>query len=395
MLEMGQRLVRVISLFLATASSVAWAQTSQGFKYNNLSVSPFVNVEYAYDSNVNYSKHAVDDTILRINPGVDLTYKGNDWGMTASGWYAYDDYADNDLLDANRYGERAQFYWETPKGWRVVLGESYVRSDQSDSLTEGGNGLWRNRDQYTVNGTVSYQASEKLGISLSGMYSDLNYDRDQQQYLPLYGWEEWSTGLEFAYRITEKSNILLDGGYQGYSSDGAANGTSKESTGYSLMAGLGSAATKKITYRVLSGLSMFDYADGDQLYGWTYSVDTSWIINRKWALTFVGASYFQPSEREQDQAVQVYALSSGATYRMTRKVTSRLDLGYRREENQYNVDSDNKAKEDRFEARVRTDYQLMRYVTLYAALEYYKELSTESEYEFNRYRATLGVNLRY
>jgi len=384
----------VILLLMATLSVCSFAQESRGFKFNNLSVSPFVNLEYAYDSNVYYTKEAAGDSILTVNPGVDLTYKGNDWGLTGNGWFAYDKYLDIDTLNATRYGESFEVYKETANGFRLVLGQKYLKSGQNDSLADGGRGLWRSRDELSFNSALSYQVSEKTSLTLTGVYSDLNYAKDPVKYYDLYGWSEWSLGLEGAYKITEKSNLLLNGGYQNYTSDGA-KGISSGSTGYSLMAGIGSAATKKITYRILTGASWFQYAEGDQLVGWTYSLDSSWVINKKLVATIAGSSYFQPSEQEQNQATQVYALSTGLSYRPMGKLTTRFDISYRREENQFAVSSGGMNTEDRYSIRARADYQLMRYATVYLGAEYQDQLSDEDKYSFDRYRGTMGLSFRY
>ena len=303
-------------LVIVLSASRSQAQESRGFKFNNLTVSPYVNLEAAYDSNVNYGQGSgggrqeeVGDTILTFSPGVDLTYNGNEWGLAGNAWYGYDRYTDEDRLNADRYGESLKFWRESAKGWRMVLGESYVKSAQNDSIMDGGNGLWRDREQFDLTGALSYQLSEKTGLTLSGMYSDLSYQNDEDQNAaPLYGWQEYTIGLEVARKLTEKSNLLLSGSYQEYISDGATGGVSDNSSGYTLQAGFGSRATERITYRALVGASMFDYGGGDQLMGTTYSLDGNWIINPKLALSVAGSSYFQPSERESNQAMQVSVL---------------------------------------------------------------------------------------
>lgn len=378
--------------------AVSLSQDSRGFKFNNLTVSPFVNLEYRYDSNVNYQKGGggeEDDNILRINPGVDLSYQGDMWGLKGDGWYAYDWYNDLDRLNSDSYGESLEFYRESAKGWRFVLGESYIRDTENDSLTDGGRGLWREREQIDWRAALSYQFSERTSATLSGQYTDLSYANDGNQYLPLYGWKEWSTGLELARKLSEKSNLLLSGSYQEYTSDGATR-VSSDSTGYTLQAGLGSRATERIKYRALTGASWFDYAEGERLVGWTYSLDGSWVISKKLAASVAGSSQFQPSERESNQAVQSYVLSAGLTYRPMRLLTTRFDVAYRREENQFdNVSASGASTDDRYSLRARADYQLMRHVTVYGGLEYEDQMSDDSQSEFDRYRATLGLNFRY
>ena len=381
-------------LFSVVLGLTGRAQETQGFKFNNLTVSPYVNLEYAYDSNVDYDKSEYSDSILTVNPGVDLTYKGNDWGLSGNAWYGYDRYLDYQELNGHRYGENLKFYTESAKGWRLVLGESYLKSREDDSILDGGRGLWRDRDLLELTGALSYQLSERTGITLSGMYSDLNYDNNQTKYYDLYGWREWSTGLELARKLTEKSNLLLTGSYQQYESNGAS-GIDSTSTGYTLMGGFGSRATERISYRALTGVSRFEYATDDQLTGWTYSLDANWLISKKLAATVAGSSYFQPSEREANQAMQVYTLSGGLTYRPMRKLTTRFDLAYRREENEYATSAEGSVTDDIVSARVRADYQLMRHMSVYGGVEYDEQMSDADDYEFDRFRGTLGLSLRY
>ncbi len=371
-----------------------FAQETRGLKFNNLTVSPYVNVEYNYDSNVDLDKREYDDSYLTVNPGVDLSYTGNDWGLKGNAWYGYDKYLEYGQLDEPRYGQSLSVYKESAKGWRLVLGESYMKSRENDSLIDGGRGIWRDRDIFELTGALSYQMSERTGVTLSGQYSDLNYKNDGDMYGQLYGWQEWSAGLELSRKLTEKSNLIASGTYQEYESNGA-KGISSQSTGYSLMGGFGSRATERISYRVLTGASWFDYADGDQLTGWTYSLDANWLINKKWAATIAGSSYFQPCEREMNQAMQVYTLSGGLTYRPTRKLTTRMDLAYRREENEYARVGLGSVTDDIFSVRVRADYQLMRYVSVYGGVEYEDWKSDDDNQEFDRFLGTLGLNFRY
>lgn len=382
---------------LLLGAGYSLAQDSRGFKFNNLTVSPFVNLEYRYDSNVNYENGSEEsDSILRVNPGVDLTYQGDMWGLNGSAWYAHDWYKEMDRLDTDSYGESLEFYRESAKGWRLVLSESYIKSSENDSLTDGGKGLWRDRNQFDLKGALSYQFSEKTSVTLNGLYSDLSYANDSSQYYPLYGWQEWTAGLELARKLSEKSNVLLNGAYQQYSSDGATQ-IDDSSVGYSLQAGLGSRATQRIRYHLLTGVGWYNNDDEGAEAGWTYSADASWVINKKWAASLAGSSMFQPSERESNQAVHAYVMSAGLTYKPTRLLSTRFDVAFRREEEQFEngVAGGIQSTDDMYSVRVRADYQLMRYVTLYGGLEYEDQMSDDSTSEFDRYRATLGLNFRY
>ncbi len=384
-----------VTLAFVLGCATVWGQAQRGFSFNNLNVSPFLNLEYTYDSNVSYdSSNERDDYILRVNPGVDIGYQGNEWGLKGSAWYAYDWYQDDQRLNASRYGESLDFYRESAKGWKLMLGQTFIKSSQDDSVIDGGRGLWRERKQWDFTGALAYEFSERMSATLTGLYSDLSYLNDDNQFAPLYGWEEWCVGLELARKLTEKSNVLLSGSYQAYYSDGA-QGISGDSSGYNLHVGFNSRATERIRYRVLTGVTWFDYAGGDLLVGWTYSVDASWKINNKLAASLVGSSNFQPSEREVNQAQQYYVLSAGLTYKPRPKLTTRFDLAFRREENQYDVNVVGATTDDRFTARARADYRLTRLMTVYGMVEYENQVSDDSESEFDRIRASLGLNFRY
>lgn len=370
-------------------------ESDRGFHFNNLQISPFVNLQYKYDSNVDTDSREYSDSSFSVNPGVDLKYVGNNWGLKGNAFYGYEWYHDYEDLDAERYGESLQFWAESEKGWKFVLGQRYLADQQTDSILDGGRGIWRDREQFDVNSALDYKISELHGIRLAAAYSSLDYKRTNGKYVPMYGWDEWTATLELSRKISEKSNFLVSGGIQSYESDGATRGTDSRSMGYNLMAGIGSRATERITYRMMTGASFFDYAKSEMETGWRYSVDVNWLINRKLAFSLAGSSYFQPSEREQNQAQEVYTLSGGLTYRPFRKLSTSFDLAYRREEDQYGQgDTD-----DQFSTRLRADYDWIRTrdfsVDLYASVEYLKRYSDDSYYEYDRFVGMLGMRIFY
>lgn len=402
--KMTHRTTVLSCLLMSGLSVCSWAQEPRGFAViKNLTISPYVNLEYLYDSNVMLDKDATGDSILGINPGVDLSYRKNEWGVNANAWYGYDSYVDLSDLNADRYGESIDGSYEAAKGWKLVLGQRYMKTNQDDSIIEGGSGQWRPRSEFAFNGALSYMFSEKTSATLNAGYSDLSYDIDPTQYQPLYGWQEWTVGLEIARKLSEKSNVLLSGSYQEYASDGAI-GIDNNSTGYTLQAGLGSRATERIKYRALIGASMFEYAGGaDQMNGWTYSVDANWVISRKVAASIAGSSFFQPSEQDANQAMQVYALSAGLNYNPMRRLSTRADLAFRREEGQLDVGNAGAVTDNLYSARLRADYGPLHLdaggikvdANLYCGLEYTERMSDESFNEYDRYRISLGMTFRY
>jgi len=387
---------------------------SQGFRYGNLSLSPYVSLEYLYDSNIIYDHNKYGDSVFRVSPGLDLKYQGMDWGVLANAWYSHSWYHKYDVKDYDRWGERLSLYREATK-WKLVVTQGYTESDQNDSLQlDGGDGVWRNRSQFDVNAVFSYDINERLSASVNALFTDMWYGNSTGQYRDLYGYMHWGFGLEIAHRLTERSSLVLSGSYQEYySGESLLNSDVKNrernmpfsnvSHGYSLMGGVASRLTEKLRYRALVGATLYDYAD-DQSISPSYSLDATWVINRKWAATLAGAGYYQPSERSYYQRKTVYTLSAGITHQPIKRLLLTLDGVYRGEDNEtvdgYSGYISNYMRQQ-YTARLRASYQLQKYVSVFASGEYTIQdinRSVVANYpkdSWDRYLLSVGLQLRY
>lgn len=385
---------------------------SQGIKLlnNNLTLSPYVNLEVAADSNINLDRKGgsgrktyqgyQDDFVYRLNPGVDMTYLGNDWGAVGSAWYAYNWYQrHSDAKDSARWGERLRITRESPKGWALVLNEGYMESDTHDATysTASGNGIWRNRTQLDASGMLSYAFSEQLSAALHLVYSDIWYGNYADEYYDLYGWNQWTFAGELAHRLTARSSVVLSAAYYEYYTDAKHMEFSDTSRGYTLQGGLMSRMTERIRYRALVGASAYDYG-GDKAYAPSYTLDLSWVISHRLAATVAGGGYFQPSEREYTQRKMIYTLSAGATYKPMQRVLLTLDGIYYGEDNQnvaYRSSIYGDYSTDQFTVRLRASYQLQKYASMYCSAEYTCQESEIPKDDWDRYRLAVGLSFRY
>jgi outer membrane scaffolding protein for murein synthesis (MipA/OmpV family) len=373
-----------------------FAQRSDGLRFGNFKVSPYVSLDASYDSNIRLQVDDEDDVIYRLSPGVDAQYRGTDWGLTGNAWYSYDLYQKHTELNAHRYGEELELYVESLKGWKFLLGERYNFSNQNDSLlTDGGSGVWRNRHQFDLNAMISYAFSEKLSAGLTGMYTDNWFDSNATKYQELYGWSSAQVGAEIDYALTPQTGLLLDGSYQYYKSDAEVAGESNTSDGFSLMAGFGSRLTERIKYRILGGINVYSYAD-ETLVSPALNATVSWMMSQRWALTVASATYFQPSETDQGQSKNVWSLSGGVSYKPTDRIDMTTDLVYRREENETMADAiaTEDYVTDQYSVRYRASYWFIQYASVYAAAEYTFQ-SNEIQDDWDRIRISLGCMLRY
>ncbi len=79
--------VAMSSALAMAGESIADKPTGFRFFNNHLTVKPYVSLAYTYDSNVDTAKHASDDSIFMVSPGVDFDWRGERWTLVGSLWY--------------------------------------------------------------------------------------------------------------------------------------------------------------------------------------------------------------------------------------------------------------------------------------------------------------------
>lgn len=413
---MNNRILSVAAVAGLAVSAIAAggseADKPQGFRFFNqhLTIKPYVALSYTYDSNFDTTHKAEGDSIFCVNPGAEFIWLSDRWSLAGTVWYRWNSYAKyNNTMGENSYGESLTYKWATSKanekGWSLLLGERYAFINQSDSLdSRDGRGIWRDRQSLDVSGVLERRFTERWHANVMGQYSWLDYKNDtgNRKYAPLYGWSEWAFGAEAGYAASPWTDLLLAGGYADYtqkSGHGYRN-YSNDSHVWTVQGGVATRATEKISYRLLMGASWLDYggvANADV--GWTYSMSANWRILRQLQWSALGSSYYQPSERTAGQAVKVYALSTGLSYlTLGDKMRLSANVAWRHEQNVYadrylrnGFDYD----EDILSARLGADYTLNRWMSIFASFTWEKEWCDVEDYDYHRYRGTVGVRFHY
>lgn len=384
-----------------------------------LTLRPYVNFEFTYDSNPDQQGETKSCTSWMINPHLNLEYKSERFNADLSLFYGYRAYNDHPRQEnGHDYGENLNLAWTSSapgeKGWTILLTERFQQVNEDDNIQENnGNGLWRNRREFQIQGAVQRRFNEKLHADIHGNYYFLDYDNDMDEYQALYGWQRLLAGAEIGYAASKWTDIIISGNYQSYTQDndydltggskwtGTHNNYARESQGYTAMIGLQSYATEKITYRLLGGWSRFEYAGGESTSdGFTYSVSADWKITDTWQTMLLAQSYYQPDERQYGSANRVDAVSWGLSHSMIRgKLRAVLDVAYRRETRQYTDVSSQDYDEDIFSGRLGFDYTINRFLAVFIRGEYQKALFNGDfrgyDRDYDRFRATVGFRLQY
>lgn len=399
--------LQAAALFAAGGSE---AEKPEGFRFfnNHLVVKPYVSFSYTFDSNIDSTKHAADDSIFLVSPAMDFIWRGETWMLTGSVWYRYNYYCEyNDTMGENSYGQNLVYKWTTSKpgdkGWSLLLRERYAFSSQSDDISNGGRGVWRDRETIAAYGAIERRFTDRLHADITAQYNYLDYVNDDKKYAPLYGWAQYSIGAQAGYAASKWTDFLVAGGYSHYHQHGGSGyrnyKTSSES--YTVMAGFGTHATEKIQYRLLGGVSWLSYGghNGSDS-GWTYQASANWRLTRQWQVSALGSSYYQPSERTLGTAIKVSGISAGVSYlTLGDRMTLTANIAFRYEENVYSdlyLGGTNDYDTRFISARLGATYTLNRWVSLFGSLSWEEEWNSEhDEYAYDRFRGTLGVRFHY
>jgi len=414
-----QNLTRIgVVMLLGVAAMAVHASVldrPEGIKIGQrMTLRPYVSMSLSYDSNVRSTHDDVEgDAMWTISPGLGLSYNAENWALLFSGYYNYHHYfkSENSEYNQHSFGEDLRWNWANStgaeKGWSLILGESFQQVSMADDMTlSDGRGYTADSRQFQVSGALQRRFNERWHGDVNGSYYWLDYANDTTQRGSMYGWNRWLAGAEAGYAPSKWTDILVTGNYQGFSQDNAEQSqyVSSDSYGYSLQGGLGSYMTDRISYRLLAGWSRFEYGGGARSSdGFVYTASGNWKIGETWNTMLLATSYYQPSERQYASSSRVDAFSWGLAKLMIRgKLRGTLDLRYRRETNDYAGPGvgDVDYVLNIITGRLGFDYNLNRLLAFFVYGEYQRSLNSECDsrygaYDYNRWRVSLGLRLKY
>lgn len=418
----------ILSALAVVAATGAFAEVERepGVRLlnNRLTLRPYLSFSYTYDSNIDSSKHSKSGSQWIVNPAVDLAYAGDNWKLDGSVWYQYHAYNRyTSQLNESSYGERLRATWQNSAadeaGWSASFVETFQQIAQDDDMSNhNGRGIGRDRMDFTAEGVVERRINERVHASVTANYYYLDYDNDVDKYARMYGWKRASAGAQAGYVVNRWTDLILAANYQWYWQDNnrdhdarwRGDETSRgrhisgDSRGWSVMAGVSTRATEKLSYSILGGWSRFEYGGGAKsLDGWTYSASADWQADVENTLHFMAlaSSYYQPSEREYGSALKTYNFSFGAAKGLIRNaLRATFDISYRKETHEYVEYKSDDYDSDIWTARVGLTYRINTYASVYTRLEYQTYMAKggsvhNNAYDYDRWRGTVGFSLTY
>jgi len=362
---------------------------SSGLHWGSLTVSPFAEVLYFYDSNYDrVARDAESNQGPSIRSGFDFFYGGNRHKVAGQFWYQWEKYLAEGRLDSNQWRETLRYMYETPQGTVLRFDHYWGEIYQSDF----DRGLWQDRRELVLDASIAHELSPKTRAQLDIGVEDVQYRNPA-----LYDWREYSANVSLARMLTPKTDFFLGLGaaleagesYSGYSKSYRVNG------------GFASRATERVTYRIAVGVEGFDY-QGNSSLNWSpyYQLGATWMASRKWSWTVTGQGQHQNSEESAGNYGVVYTLGVGAAYQPNRRMSVAMKTLWRYDQSEFQVldpDTGNPADQVDHEIGIRTDltYRLNKYASLRLGAEAVTQISTIDANEYNRVRVDMGLNFRY
>jgi hypothetical protein len=376
---------------VARAEPLDLVTPSAGLHWENLTVSPFAEVLYFYDSNYDrVDKGSESNQGPSLRSGFDFSYGGNRHKWSGQFWYQWEKYMGEGRLDSNQWREKIGYLYETPQGTVLRVDHYWGEIYQSDFER----GLWEDRREFALNASIARVLTPKTRIQLDLGSEDVKYKNEA-----LYDWRQYSADLSVARVLTPKSDVFVGVGTALEESE-SSSGFSKS---YRVNAGLASRATEKITYRIAVGAEAFDPA-GSQNESMTlapyYQLGATWRASRKWSWTASGQGQHQNSEETAGNYGVVYTFGLGSTYQPNRRMSVATKALWRCDQNEIQVvDPATGNLTDRVdnEFGIRTDlnYRLNKYASLRLGGEAMTQVSTIDANEYKRFRVDMGLNFRY
>ncbi len=405
--------VVIAAAVLAGLATCGWAAPGDGIKISNLTLSPFVDLSATYDSNVHLTDPADADYFGDAVVGLAFINKTDRLTLSGRGWGQFRRYLDATDLDSDGYGEKLGLIWGEKEKLTLAVNEKFIQLEDYeltprsvDSLNDVSANLMLTEDRtertkrhlFDIAPVLGYDFTEKLHSEAGYSYSSVDYDDSD-----LYDWHENRGRLELQREVTDKSSGVLSGEYSQQDSDGLPDSTSY----YVVQGGWLYRATAKTSAKIGLGLESFDYPKKSE-YGesldkdiFSWDVAASWQATEKINVQASGRNDIQPATQYKANVKEVSLGSVGVSYDITPTWIFSLAGSYRRDDYIGKVQVGDELLSKRRNiagARARIDYRpRAKWYEVYLEASYEKARDNlEDDYpDYNQFRATLGLALRY
>lgn len=399
------------SIVLLNAVNVmALVKPGQGIALGSFILSPFVDLNGTYDSNVRLlSTNTIDDIFVDIMAGLACVNSNKNWEVNGRAWYMWRHYCNTPDLDHAEWSIRTDLGWGKRDSLKLDLNYKYRYTEDIDRNPTTSSGISSESQPLILAEDRALRVARTLhDLSIAGGRDltdktavDLGYSYSSTEYpaTNLNDWLEHKLLGEAGYRATDKTwiHLQLQAGLQDSDSLG------RQSLFALLRLGAQTRTTEKISYKASLGFERYDYqysyntATQQEYNLFSFDITGKWKATRKLHFQLTGRNGVQPTAEYDNNIMTVYLASLSCEYYFNDPLYASLTGSYRHDfyEEQEIVDGILQDIENR---------QISGYARInYAPPKKFYKIYVEGRYEITRatwtdydqLRLTLGLMLKY
>lgn len=429
-----------MALFLSLGlASIARAGPGDGIRIGSWVLSPYLDLNFTYDSNVyKDGTNEIDDIYFEPELGLRFSSSSETNCTSVRGNLFYSDrqYDTQKNRNLKTYGDNVTFRYGNGRRALIELIQSYRHMDDNDrhasdiessslsgEMVEDSNALDLERDVHQLGASISRRMTDKLELALSYRYSGVIYQNMTHERVdpkdliipPGLDLDGHIWQLDGSLGLTDKTDLFLTL-RQGLQYQEDTEGSADLTT---IRLGLKSQGSDKLTYSAGAGLERYarpgqsrddqvtsveryeqvGESDGDAQVSFNFNASVNWFITEK--LTFRGGGYngTQFSSFYQRNGLDYISGWAGLGYRFKPSLTFSVRGIYRKDDyldpvTHLGVTQDRLDK--RFEGHARIDYVAPgEFLRLYLEGVYDQ---VDSNFDFVDYvdkRLMVGAIIRY
>ena len=386
------------------------AGPGEGLKMGNATISPFVDLSATYDSNVKLKEtEEEDDFFIDLMAGGAGLYQKGTLDVSMRLWYMFRNYFEITDYSHNEWGEKVVIRYGDREDIQWILNQKYRLTediDRSPSSSDFGNTesqqLILSEDRtmrvarrlHDIGVSAGRNLTDKTDLDLGYSFSDNNYVATN-----LNDWTENKILAEVAYKVSDKSWMLLNGQYGVH--DSASLVESPEL--YILRLGVQTKNTDNLMLKSTAGMEHYTYTTTDNGYvvhdydSFSFDVSGDWKMTEKVKFQLTARNGVQPTAEYDNNVMDIALASLSAEYQIREAWIFSLTGSYRYDQYREKEVLDGVLQElnsRQLAGHVRLNYDPpLRFYKAYIEVRYEDTDSTWTYYE--QLRVTLGLSLRY
>lgn len=377
----SKSIMGIATIVWAGALVCVMAGPGEGIKVGDTTLSPYLDVQGAYDSNVQVTdKNAQDDVLFVETVGLDVSRMTDKVKLSGKAWVAPAQYVDLSEEDHTDFGAKVAGLLGTREMVEADLGAEYKQLEQLDYSTKS----IEERKMTDLRAGVGRSLTDKLEGDIAGTYSSTDYTSED-----LLDWSEAAMSVEMGHAMTAKTAATITGRLASQDKTLDSNATLG-----SVLVGVKSRRTDKLSANAGVGFRSCDYGD-DTMNGFSFKVGGTWKATPMMTVRATAGDETLPATQDLNNERVVTTVNAAVDYKIATDYTATVNGTYRNEKYDKLVNGQTK-KSDSIGGSARLTYQApVKFLQLYGEVNTENYNSSINGNDFTKTMVLAGATVRY